>query len=129
MTRSDVATIDANLAITKTSSPADAVPGAAITYVITVSNLGPSPVFSATVYDDLSSILEEKPKVKWACTHSQGDPCEKPNKARRVLDVEVTVPASGWVVYTATGELQSAITETVVNTATVTAPPGLPTRI
>jgi uncharacterized repeat protein (TIGR01451 family) len=119
----DVATIGANLTITKTSSPANVVPGTNMTYVITVSNLGPSPVVSATVDDDLSAILQDNKRgVQWDCTASPGGQCEQPTAGARILDVEVTVPVLGWVVYTATGELQSQITETVVNTATVTAP-------
>ncbi len=120
--RTFTSAISANLAITKTSEPKPAVPGLEMTYTITVTNLGPSPVVSATVYDQLPGVFEANPAVSWLCVAPPGYACTPPAAGELILSDTVTLPASSSIVYTATGALSPSITSLVENTAVVTAP-------
>src|SRR5262249_37070024 len=66
----------ADLGITKTSTPDPYVPGAAFTYTIVVSNAGPSNVSNAQVQDVLPAPLAA---FTWTCTPSgTGASCGTP---------------------------------------------------
>jgi uncharacterized repeat protein (TIGR01451 family) len=114
-------TIEANLAITKTSTPANATPGGGLTYLITVTNLGPGNVDGATVYDPVPDVFATNPAPSWQCTASAGSTCTPPASGL-VLSDTVAVLSGGQLVYTLTGTLDSGQTGTLTNTAWVTAP-------
>ncbi len=107
-----------------------AAPGdpAGVTYTIVVSNAGPSDVVKnpvrgwpgAMVEDSFAASFES---VSWTCTAEGGASCVSLGTGD--IDQEVSIPAGGRVIYTAGGVLRSEATGRLINTATVTAPPGV----
>src|SRR5262249_45038666 len=70
----------ADLSITKASTPTPYVPGAPLTYTIVVSNAGPSNVVGARVQDALPAPLAS---FTWTCTPSgSGAACATPAGTR-----------------------------------------------
>ena len=61
-----------DLSITKTDGLTSAVPGAATSYTIVITNGGPSPAIGVAVADVLPSTLSG---VTWACTATPGSAC------------------------------------------------------
>src|SRR5207249_4784585 len=68
----DTLTPQVNLAISKTDGKANAVPGTADTYTITVTNAGPSDALNATVTDNVPATLTG---ASWSCVASSGSSC------------------------------------------------------
>jgi uncharacterized repeat protein (TIGR01451 family) len=116
-----VADAEADLAVTKTSQPVPAVPGAAITYTIIVENLGPSAVAGATVADTFPGTIDT---LTWGCTGSAGTSCTASGSGN--INDSVDLAGDGTITYTVVGTLDSAVTADVVNTASVSNPSGVP---
>ncbi|HEY0553095.1 MAG TPA: hypothetical protein VGG20_02455, partial [Thermoanaerobaculia bacterium] len=119
-TDTDTLTPQADLAITKTDGKTTAVPGASVTYTITVANNGPSNASGVTVADSFPGILSG---ITWTCTASAGSHCTA-SGVGQILDV-IDLASGGTAVYTATGTVSAAATGTLANTATVTAAAGV----
>src|SRR5262249_3506490 len=112
----------ANLGITKPSSPNPYVPGAPLTYTIVVSNAGPSDVTSARVQDALPAPLAG---FTWTCTPSgTGAACGTPSGTGSI-DALVTLPVGTSATFTVSGTVPSGTTGALTNTSTVTAPAGV----
>ncbi len=111
----------ANLVITKTDGLTTAFAGQVITYTITVSNLGPSPVTGARVTDTFPADLIA---VTWTCVPAQGSTCQSTQGAG-AIDALVDLPAGGSAVFSASGALRPDVATAVVNTAIVTEPPNV----
>ncbi len=120
-TDTDTLTPRADLAITKTDGQATAVPGAAVTYTITVTNPGPSVAPSATVTDTFPAAMAG---VGWTCVASVGSTCAAPGGAGHIATT-VTLLPGGTATFTATGTLSTTATGSLVNTASVSAPAGV----
>ena len=110
----------ADLAITKTDGLTAAVPGEAVTWVLTVVNAGPSAVTGATVVDDFPTAVSG---VAWTCSASAGATCTAAGSGD--LSDSVSLPAGGVLTYTATGTLATDAEGTLANTATVAVPAGV----
>ncbi|MCB1630146.1 MAG: DUF11 domain-containing protein, partial [Xanthomonadales bacterium] len=116
----DTLTPEADLSITKTDGATTAVPGDAVTYVIVVSNGGPSTVTGATVTDVLPADLTA---ATWNCTATPGSSCAD---AAGAGDVATTVDllSGGTATITVDATVAADATGTLSNTATVALPTG-----
>ena len=118
-TDSNPAGPQADLAISKTSSPKPYVPGAALSYTIVVSNSGPSNVTNARVQDALPAALAG---FSWTCTPSGvGAACGTPSGGGDI-DALVTLPAGTSATFAVSGTVPPGTVGPLVNTATVTPP-------
>ncbi len=109
----------ADLSITKTG-PANAVPGEALDYTLTVRNDGPSDVVGAVVADVFPAMLSG---ATWRCTASGGAVCSAEGTGD--INDTLSLPVGGQAVYTVRAMLASSASGTLVNTATVTPPAGV----
>jgi uncharacterized repeat protein (TIGR01451 family) len=113
-----------DLVITKTDGSPTYTPGNMVTYTITVTNLGPSNVTSASVADTIPGILSN---VTWtsvttgAASVSSGATGSGNSLA---ATVNITAGTGNSVVFTVRGISSASATTNLVNTATVTAPNG-----
>ena len=103
----------ADLAVTKTALPPQALPGQVITYTITVRNTGPSDAPSALVSDPPPPGLYAP---SWTCAPSGGASCTASGSGG-IADT-VNLPAGASVVYTLRATLTTI--HPVTNTATAT---------
>ncbi|MFG1894925.1 DUF11 domain-containing protein, partial [Micromonospora zamorensis] len=113
-----VPTVD--LAVVKTGTPSPYVPGAPLSYTVTVTNGGPSNAVGATVVDDLPEPLSG---FTWTCEATAGSTCAASGTGD--ISDTVTVLPGGSLVYTITGTVPSGTTGDLTNTATVTPPAGV----
>jgi uncharacterized repeat protein (TIGR01451 family) len=118
-TDTDTQASQSNLSITKTDGNPSYVPGAGITYTITVSNAGPSDAIGATVADTLPAAITS---VSWGCVSGGGNTCTASGSGN--INDTVTIKAGSSIVYTLSGLVDNNFAGTLANTATVTAPPG-----
>ena len=110
-----------SLAVSKVSSPDPYVPGAPLTYTVTVTNGGPSAAVGAHVSDPLPAALAGA-GFTWTCAPSAGSACTPSGSGD--IDDTVTVAPGGQIVYTVTGTVPAGVQGGLSNTATVTPPPG-----
>jgi uncharacterized repeat protein (TIGR01451 family) len=102
----------ANIATTKAHSPAVPDAGRAVTYVITVSNSGPSTASVRTI-DNVPAALTN---VTWTCSAGSGDSCGSSTGSGNVLNDVAQFGAVGSVTYTITGTVSPAFIGTLTNT-------------
>jgi uncharacterized repeat protein (TIGR01451 family) len=110
----------ADLSITKTDGQTTAVPGLPVTYTIVVTNAGPAAAAGAMVTDAPPAILTN---VAWTCTASPGSSC--PPSGTGALNNPVSLLLGGSATFSLTGTVTPAATGTLVNTASIAAPPGV----
>jgi uncharacterized repeat protein (TIGR01451 family) len=120
-TDSDTLDPIADLTISKTNGVASSIPGADTVYTIVVGNVGPSNAPGSTMADVFPPACVG---VTWSCVGAGGGTCTA-NGAGNINDV-VNLPASGSVTFSATCPIDPAALGTLANTATVTAPGGVP---
>jgi uncharacterized repeat protein (TIGR01451 family) len=119
-TDTDPIFVSADLAIAKTTTTAQVVPGSSVSYRIVVTNRGPSAVIGAPVTDNLPAALTN---ASWSCVASAGGQCGAANGAGNV-GTTVDLPVNGTATFTITATLSGLITGTLSNTATVAPPSG-----
>jgi len=114
----------ADLTIAKTDNVTTVTPGSTVTYMITVMNNGPDNVTGALVNDTFPSTITN---VSWTCTPSSGANCPSGPQSGDISSVPVNLNSGSSVVFTVTGTVSNTAVpgNTIVNTATVTAPPGV----
>src|SRR5262249_58280199 len=88
---SGTTTLVADLSITKTDHQTLAIPGAPLTYTITVQNAGPSDVAGAPVSDTFPPPLAG---ASWSCTTTLGGSCGAPSGSGPIATT-VDLPAGG----------------------------------
>lgn len=98
-------------------------PGTQVTYVITVTNHGPSTVRNAVVTDIFPGELED---VSWDClVLTPGAACLGGLSGTGDLVKTVRLPPGGMIRVEATGTIKPGVVGTISNTATVTEPIGV----
>jgi uncharacterized repeat protein (TIGR01451 family) len=115
-----VATSTADLEITKEDLGALPRWGQPFVWRITARNQGPDAVSGATVAD---TFPPGALAVRWTCIASGGAAC--PVAGNGNLNVPVSLPPGGSVVFTATAATVVAGTPSLVNTATIAPPVGV----
>lgn len=118
-TDSDTLTPQANLGITKTDGVSSVNVGSNTTYTITASNAGPSAVNGATVADTFPAACTS---VNWTCVGAGGGTCVASGSGN--INQSVNLPSGGSATFSAICAISGSATGTLVNTATVTAPPS-----
>jgi uncharacterized repeat protein (TIGR01451 family) len=104
----------ADLTITMTDNVTTVDPGAALTYIISVSNLGPNAT-TATVADSFNANLTN---VSWSCAASSGSSCTGAGTGN--INQTVSLAAGGSMNFTVSATLSGSASGSLVNTATVT---------
>lgn len=117
----------ADLSITVDDGAARVIPSHVVSYVVTVTDLGPGFAPGARVRDLPPPELQG---VAWHCTAFGGASCSSTAFApvldgTGALDQQVRLPAGGRLVFTLGGTLSPEARGTLSNTATVTPPPGV----
>ncbi len=113
-------TATSDLSVTKTDGQAAAVPGAPITYTITVSNLGPDDMASASVSDVFPAALTGVTYTSIASGGATGNTAGSGNIAD-----SLTLPNGSSVVYTVNATVASSAVGSLSNTASVSVPPSV----
>jgi len=121
-TDSDAITFKADLKITITDGKTTAVAGTKNTYTIVASNLGPSNVAGAVAQDTFPETLAN---VTFTATQSGGATSFSPSSSGSIDDT-VNMPRGSKITYKATGTVSASATGSIVDTATVTSPNGVP---
>ncbi|WP_333862061.1 PKD domain-containing protein, partial [Chitinophaga sp.] len=111
----------ADLAITKTDNSNIYVPGGQVTYVITVTNNGPSNANGATVTDAFPSGITSG---SWTAT-AVGGAIVPVNAGSMPLQQTINLPSGGEVVYRVTLDVPPDYTGALTNTASVAPPTGV----
>ncbi|MEW6286603.1 MAG: DUF11 domain-containing protein [Chloroflexota bacterium] len=111
--------IAVDLSLTKTDGSATYTPGATVTYTIIVINNGPNNVSGATVTDTFPAIITS---ASWTCASTGAATCT-PTGSGNLADT-VNIPVGGTLTYTVTANTNPAALTDLVNTASVSAPPG-----
>jgi uncharacterized repeat protein (TIGR01451 family) len=119
-TDTDTLTPQADLAVTIDDSKTSAVPGASNTYIITVTNNGPSTAVGAAVTDLFPADFTN---VTWTTTVSGGSSVLAPSGNGNILTT-ATLLSGGTVTFTAVGQITASATGTLTNTVTVSSPAG-----
>lgn len=112
----------ADLAISKSVSPATVVPGLPITYTITVTNTGPADADGATVLDLFPPAITN---VIWACSGAAGASCAQASGSGNLVLTLPAFPAGGSATITMTGIVAAQATGNLINTAQVLPPVGV----
>ena len=111
----------ADLSITKSSSPDPYVPGSAFAYTIVVSNNGPSDATGSRVQDTLPPELSG---FAWTCTpNGSGASCGTASGTGDI-DALVDLPSGTSATFSVNGTIPSGTTGALANTATVSPPSG-----
>ena len=112
----------ADLQVTKTNNHTHYIAGAVKTYVIVVSNAGPTNVTGATVTDNFSA----NPNIagaSWTCSSAGGAACTAGGSGD--INDSVNLPAGSSVTYTVTANVSASPSGDLVNTANVAAPASI----
>jgi uncharacterized repeat protein (TIGR01451 family) len=110
----------ADLQISKTDGRSFASPGSFVEYEILVANAGPLVVSGARVQDPVPTGLSE---AVWTCAPVQAASCPATSGSGGI-DEYVDLPVNAVLRYVFSATVSAAAGESVVNTATVTAPDG-----
>ena len=92
----------ADLAVSKTQTPAVAVPGMDVSYLIRVDNHGPSAATNVIVNDWIPADLLD---AEWTCAGFGGATC--PAEGDGDIHTEIDLPNGGWVEFTLTAVVDS----------------------
>lgn len=107
----------ADLQINKAVTSSPILPGAPITYTITISNAGPSHTNNATVIDTIPAQITG---VTWSCSQvSGGASCSPANGTGNNIAATVALSNGAVAAFTVGGILDPATTGNVVNTAVI----------
>lgn len=114
----------ADLSITKNDNQVTYSGGDTLTYTVTVTNLSGVAVTGATVSDPKPANIST---WAWACTSSSGGAsgCDPAASSANDFNDTVNLPVGGTIVYTVTANAVANPTGDLVNTATISVPPGV----
>ena len=117
----DVLTPQADLRITKSDGATMAAPGQPVTWTLAATNPGPSTALGARVADVFPGSVSG---ANWTCAAGGGSSCGAASGAGDI-DQAVDLAPGGSVTFTATADVSAGATGTLVNTASVSSPPGV----
>ncbi len=107
----------ADVAVTKTTTVAEVVAGAAVTYTVTVHNAGPSDAPDVEVRDSLPSGLRD---AQWTCTAQLGNGDCGHLFGTGSINQRVSIPVGETLSYQISALLSQAATGNLTNTAKAT---------
>jgi uncharacterized repeat protein (TIGR01451 family) len=110
----------ADLSITKSDGQTSALPGQPLAYTIVAHNAGPAAAPGAHVSDAPPAALLG---VAWTCVATPGSSC--PASGAGGIDTNTDLLAGGSASFTLSGTLDPTSSGSLVNTASVSAPPGV----
>src|SRR5262249_18334772 len=110
-TDSDNLTPQADLSITKTDGQASAVPGTSTTYIIVVSNAGPSTAVAQQVTDTFPAAITA---VNWTAVASLGSSVAAASGSGNILTT-VTLLPGGTATFTAVATISPSATGALAN--------------
>ena len=111
-----------DMAITKTDGVASYLAGGTVTYTIVVTNGGPSDAVGAKISDPVLA-SPQVASASWTCVAAGGAACTAGPVSGDVNDT-IDVPVGSTATYTVVVALKSGASGNLVNTATLTPPPG-----
>lgn len=112
----------ADLSITVSDGQTATLPGSPITYTIVASNLGPHPIFGATITDTVPSAIEG---AVWTCVKGVNPAIPCGSGTGNISDTVGFLSVGSPVTYTLTGTISAGASGSLTNTASVTAPGGV----
>ncbi len=115
------ASVQADLSVTKSSTPNPYGPGTPLTYTIVAANAGPSDVVGARVQDALPAAVSG---FAWACAAAGGATCGTLAGTGNI-DVLVDLPSGATITFTLSGTVSASASGVLTNTATIQAPAGV----
>ena len=112
-----------DLAIVKTSAPNTFELGGMVTWIITVTNAGPSDVTGALINDDINNSLTG---VSWSAMAVGNSSVSSTSGAGDLINIPVSIAAGtgNSIKFTVTGTVPAGFTGLLSNTATVDVPVG-----
>lgn len=111
---------EADLAITKSHSPAQLTPGGPLSYSVVVTNNGPSPVVGARVRDDVPAAVVG---VSWSCAVTRGvGSCGTASGSGNLIETTVDLAPNAEITYAISGTVDPSATGSLSNTASVRRP-------
>src|SRR5262249_47584990 len=112
----------ADLSVTKTDNSATYTPGGTTTYIIVVTNNGPSDVIGGTLVDNFpAAIISDT----WVATVTGNGSAILGSRTGNI-NVTGNLPAGGSVTFTVVATIDPNATGNLVNTVTVSPPAGTP---
>ncbi|MBK6798618.1 MAG: DUF11 domain-containing protein [Acidobacteria bacterium] len=113
----------ADLSITKTDNSNTYTPGSPVTYTIVVTNNGPDAMAGVVVADNKPAQVTQ---WTWVCSGTTGGAAGCDDVVNSAVNFSDTVdlPSGATITYTVTATIPPSATGNLVNTATVTNPPG-----
>jgi len=124
-TDTDTITYKADLKVTVNDNKTTAVAGQKNTYTIVVTNLGPSNAAGAVINDSFPSTFTG---VTYTATQTGGASGFTASGSGNINNT-VTMPSGSKITYKAIGTISPSATGSISDTATVTAPSGVPDPI
>jgi uncharacterized repeat protein (TIGR01451 family) len=111
-----------DIVVSKTDGVTSAVPGAPLSYTVTVTNNGPLAATGVTVKDTVPADLTN---VAWSCSATPLSACGAATGLGNTINTTVNLVVGGKATYVITGTLNPAMAQgvgTLVNTAVADAP-------
>ena len=119
-TDTDTPAPKADLQITKTDGSTTYTPGTGITYSIVASNVGPSDVAGATLFDAIPANVAN---ATWTAVYSAG--ASGPANGTGSINTLINLASGSNVTITLSGSVLASASGNLTNTANVTTPPGV----
>jgi uncharacterized repeat protein (TIGR01451 family) len=116
----DAPAYSADLSILKDDGVTTYTPGGSLTYIIQISNAGPSDVIGGTVSDRFPALIAS---TTWSCAATGGGSCT-PSGTGDISDT-IDLPAGESLTYTVVASVRATATGPLTNTASVAVPAGV----
>ncbi len=113
----DTLTPQTDVAVTKTDGAATEIPGTGVTYLVMVTNAGPSQATGVSVTDTFPASLSGCSWISAALGGASGNTVGP--VAGNIAETGITMPPGSSITYTATCNIDPAARGSLVNTATV----------
>jgi uncharacterized repeat protein (TIGR01451 family) len=116
--------VEADLQITKDDDVLMYTAGSTLTYTVIVTNNGPASAVGAVITDDIPVQFDN---WTWECTAQSGSSkgCDPAASNNVNFSDTVDLPSGSSIQYTVTANISTAASGDLVNTASISAPPGI----